>query len=86
MNGMIFAHSNPTCSIEIKQKYFPRVVKPTTIKRDAWVAPGCIILAGVTIGENSVVGAGSLVVKDVEPYTIVAGHPAKLVKTLDRNS
>lgn len=85
MNGMIFAHSNPTCSIEIKQKYFPRIVKPTTIKRDAWVAPGCIILAGVTIGENSVVGAGSLVVKDVEPYTVVAGHPAKLVKVLDKN-
>ena len=85
MNGMIFAHSNPTCSIEIKQKYFPRIVIPTTIKRDSWVAPGCIILAGVTIGENSVVGAGSLVVKSVEPYTVVAGNPAKLVKTLERN-
>ena len=82
MNTMIFAHSNPTCSLELKQTYYPRKVAPTTIKKGAWITPGCIILAGVTIGENSVVGAGSVVTKDVEPYTIVAGNPAKLVKRL----
>jgi acetyltransferase-like isoleucine patch superfamily enzyme len=84
MRSMVFTHSNPTCSIEIKTKYYPRIVKPTTIKRGAWVAPGCIILAGVTIGENSIVGAGSIVIKDVEPYTIVAGNPAKVVKKLEK--
>lgn len=84
MRSMIFVHSNPTCSIEIKTKYYPRIVKPTTIKRGAWVAPGCIILAGVTIGENSIVGAGSIVIKDVEPYTIVAGNPAKVIKKLEK--
>ena len=82
MNTMIFAHSNPTCSLEVKQKYYPRKVAPTTIKKGAWIPPGCIILAGVTIGENSVVGAGSVVIRDVEPYTIVAGNPAKLVRRL----
>jgi acetyltransferase-like isoleucine patch superfamily enzyme len=80
--SMIFAHSNPTCSIELKNKYYPRKVAPTTIKRGAWIPPGSIILAGVTIGENSVVGAGSVVVRDVEPYTVVAGNPAKLIKKL----
>lgn len=84
MNSMIFAHSNPTCSIELKKNYYPRKVAPTIIKRGAWVPPGCIILAGVTIGENSVIGAGSVVIKDVEPYTIVGGNPAKLIKTLNR--
>lgn len=83
MNTMIFAHSNPTCSLEIKQKYYPRKVAPTTIKRGAWIPPGCVILAGVTIGENSIIGAGSVVIKDVEAYTIVAGNPAKLVKRLE---
>jgi acetyltransferase-like isoleucine patch superfamily enzyme len=83
MNTIIFAHSNPTCSLEIKTKYYPRKVAPTTVKRGAWITPGCIILAGVTIGENSVVGAGSVVTRDVEPYTIVAGNPAKLIKRLN---
>lgn len=82
MESLVFAHSNPTCSLEIKMKYYPRLVKPTCIKTGAWIAPRCIILAGTTIGENSVVGAGSVVVKDVEPYTVVAGNPAKLIKRL----
>lgn len=83
MGTMIFAHSNPTCSLELKTNYFPRKVEPTTIKRGAWIAPGSIILSGVTVGENSVVGAGSVVTKDVPPYTIVGGCPAKIIKKLE---
>jgi acetyltransferase-like isoleucine patch superfamily enzyme len=83
MGTMIFAHSNPTCSVELKTKYFPRKVEPTIIKKGAWVAPGSIILSGITIGENSVVGAGSVVIKDVPPYTIVGGSPAKIIKKLE---
>lgn len=82
MRTMIFTHSNPTCSIDIKDHFYPREVKPTVIKRGAWVAPGCIILAGISIGENSVVAAGSVVIKDVEPYTVVGGNPAKAIKKL----
>ncbi|NJE42896.1 acyltransferase [Thermococcus sp. GR6] len=82
MNTMIFAHANPTNSIELKLNFYPRIVKKTKIKRGAWIAPGCIILPGVTIGENSVVGAGSVVTKDVPPYTVVAGNPAKVIKHL----
>jgi len=85
MNTMIFAHSNPTCSLEIKQRYYPRKVAPTIIKKGAWIPPGCIILAGVTIGENSVIGAGSVVTRDVEPYTVAAGNPVKLIKKLNRD-
>ena len=82
MNSMIFAHSNPTCSMYLKKHYYPRKVAPVKIKRGAWIPPGTIILCGVTIGENSVIGAGSLILKDVEPFTVVAGVPAKLVKRL----
>ncbi len=85
MNTMIFAHSNPTCSIEIKRNHYPRKVAATTVKRGAWIAPGAIILAGVTIGENSVVGAGSVVSRDVGPYTVVAGNPAKSIKELEQS-
>ena len=45
-----------------------------------WIAYRAIILPGVTIGEGAVVGAGSVVTKDVEPYTIVAGNPARSIK------
>lgn len=82
MNSMIFAHSNPTCSIYLKKHYYPRKVAPVKIKKGAWIPPGTIILCGVTIGENSVVGAGSIVTKDVDPLTVVAGAPAKPVKKL----
>lgn len=83
MGTMIFAHSNPTCSPYLKTKYYPREVKPVTVKSGAWIAPGSIILAGITIGEHSVVGAGSVVMKNVEPYTVVVGCPARVLKKLE---
>ena len=43
-----------------------------------------MILKGVTVGEGAIVAAGSVVTKDVAPYTIVAGNPAKMVKSLER--
>ena len=45
-----------------------------------WIAYRAIILPGVTIGDGAIIGAGSVVTKDVEPYTIVAGNPAKFIK------
>ncbi|PWR76182.1 hypothetical protein DLD82_01435 [Methanospirillum stamsii] len=41
-----------------------------------------IILRGVTIGDSAIIGAGSVVTKDVPPYTIVAGNPAKIIRTI----
>ncbi|MGE5457764.1 MAG: acyltransferase [Methanococcaceae archaeon] len=83
METMIFAHSNPRCSPYLKTNHCPKEVKPVTVKTGAWIAPGSIILAGVTIGENSVVGAGSVVMKNVEPYTVVIGCPARVLKKLE---
>ena len=58
------------------------MVKPVVIKRNAWIGAGAIIMPGVTVGENSVVAAGAVVSKDVPPNTVVAGVPAKVIKTL----
>lgn len=52
----------------------------TYVENDVWIGHGAIILAGVRIGEGAVVAAGSVVVKDVPPYTIVAGNPATVIK------
>lgn len=83
MHSMIFAHSNPTYSVWLKLKRYPRLIAPVLIKRGAWIPPGVIILPGVTIGEHSVVGAGSVVTRNVKPFTMVAGCPARLVKRFD---
>ncbi|MGQ9801930.1 MAG: acyltransferase [Candidatus Saccharicenans sp.] len=56
---------------------------PTLVKKGASVGSGATILAGVTIGEGSIIGAGSVVTKDVPPRTVVAGNPARVLRTLD---
>lgn len=56
--------------------------KPIKICNDAWIGMNVIILKGVTVGEGAIVGAGSVVTKDVPAWTVVAGNPAKVVKSL----
>jgi len=53
--------------------------KPVHIQDKAWIGCRCIILKGVTIGEGAVIAAGSIVTKDVPPYTIYGGNPAKFI-------
>jgi UDP-2-acetamido-3-amino-2,3-dideoxy-glucuronate N-acetyltransferase len=54
----------------------------TTVRQGASIGSGTAILCGITIGNNAIVGAGSVVTKNVEPYTIVAGNPAKLIRRI----
>jgi acetyltransferase-like isoleucine patch superfamily enzyme len=63
----------------------PRVGLPkkVEIRSNVWLGYGVIVMKGVTIGENSIIGAGSVVVSDVPPNCIAAGNPCKVIKTLD---
>ena len=53
---------------------------PIKIEKNVWIGELCCILQGVTIGEGSIIGAMSVVTKDIPPYTIAVGSPAKLIK------
>jgi acetyltransferase-like isoleucine patch superfamily enzyme len=55
---------------------------PTTVKRGASIGSGATLLCGITIGENALIGAGSVVTRDVPPDTIVAGNPARIKKSV----
>lgn len=60
--------------------------KPVTIGNDVWIGQGAFIKSGVSIGDGAVLAAHSVVTKDVEPYHIVAGVPAKTIKTRFSNA
>ena len=59
---------------------------PTVVKRGASIGSGATLLAGITIGENSIVGAGAVVTKDVPPKVIVVGNPARVMRRLENGS
>ena len=58
------------------------ITRPVAIEDGAWLGEGCRILKGVTVGKRAVVGANAVVTKDVAPYTIVGGIPAKQIGTV----
>ncbi len=58
-------------------------VEPTVVKKGASIGSNSTILSKVTIGENAIVGAGSVVTRDVPPNTIVAGNPARVIRRID---
>jgi acetyltransferase-like isoleucine patch superfamily enzyme len=58
---------------------------PTVVKKGASIGSSATVLCGITIGERAVVGAGAVVTKDVPPYAVVAGNPARILKTIPRN-
>ena len=82
-NCMIFAHTNPTANLFFKKGPYPRKVEPVIIRSGAVITPGAIIMAGVTIGQNSIVSPGSVVSQDVPEYSVVVGNPARVVKKID---
>ncbi len=71
-NGMLQTEANWVCI-------------PTRVKAGASIGSGATLLCGITVGENAIVGAGSVVTKDVPPNTIVAGNPARVLRKI-RNS
>jgi acetyltransferase-like isoleucine patch superfamily enzyme len=59
---------------------------PTLVKRHASIGSGATLLCGITIGEDAMIGAGSVVTKDVPARAVVAGNPARVIKSLPLKS
>lgn len=64
-------------------KYASCKSRPIVIEEDAWIGASVIILKGVRIGKGAIVGAGSVVTKNVPPYTVVGGNPAQVIRSID---
>jgi acetyltransferase-like isoleucine patch superfamily enzyme len=74
-------------AINFSKGIFPDVYSnianaPIVIQNSVWIGANSVVLKGVTIGEGAIVGAGSVVTKDVAPWTIVGGNPAKLIREI----
>lgn len=69
-----------TASHDITNPLNPLITAPITVEGQAWIAAGAFVGMGVTVGEGAVVGARSAVFKDVEPWTVVGGNPARFIK------
>jgi acetyltransferase-like isoleucine patch superfamily enzyme len=80
--AVIVGQSGPDYSI--LSSIYPVDSRPITICDDVWIGVNAVILPGVTIGEQSVVASGAVVTKDVPPYCVVAGVPARKIKDLPK--
>jgi acetyltransferase-like isoleucine patch superfamily enzyme len=77
--GHIYNNNFPAGRINGRHGH-PATKGHVIIEHDVWIGIGCTIMSGITIGTGSILAAQSVVVKDVEPYTIVGGNPAKPIK------
>jgi acetyltransferase-like isoleucine patch superfamily enzyme len=82
--AIITAHANIPSSTHLREIY-PRIIKRTVIGKGVWIMPNVTIIPGVNIGDESVIATGSVVTKNVDSRTLVAGVPAKLIKKLTSN-
>ena len=80
----VFIGPNATFTNDLKprSKQYPENFLKTIVKKGASIGANATILPGITIGENAMIGAGSVIVKDVPPNTVWVGNPAKQIKKL----
>lgn len=81
-NGVVVSQGAYICtaSHDVSSPVMALVAKPIVIENNVWIASRSIVLPGVKIGEAAVIGCGAVVTKDVEPWTVVGGNPAKVLK------
>lgn len=82
-NDLYPRSTNPDGSVQSSSDW---QVVPTIVKKRASIGSNATILAGITIGENAIVGAGSVVTRDVPANVIVAGNPAKVLRTIPQDN
>lgn len=89
LSKKIYIGNNVTISPNVKfyaaaQDYhyasMPDIAEDITIEDDSWICANCIILPGITIGKGSVIGAGSVVSKNIPPNSVAVGNPARVIK------
>jgi acetyltransferase-like isoleucine patch superfamily enzyme len=68
--------------LEPSQRRAATIGKPIVVEKGVWIAAGAIIIGGVTVGEHSVVAAGSVVTKDVPANSLVGGNPARVIRSI----
>ncbi len=76
----LYSRTNVTNLIDKDLELEEALVLPVKIKNDVWIGAGALIMGGITISDGAVVAAGAVVTKDVPPYAIVGGVPAKVIK------
>ena len=83
-HSVVFADRKDDCTnwMRGRKEWDHVVVRPLVVKDKAWIGARAIILKGVTIGEGAVVGAGSVVTRDVPDWAVVAGNPARVIRQL----
>lgn len=80
-NVGLYTPGHPFDIVKRNQGY--ETAHPITIHNNVWLGADVSIIGGVTIGENSIIGAGSVVTKDIPANVVAAGNPCKVIKTLD---
>lgn len=81
-NNLILAHSKP---LIYHKNILKSYIAPVIIEKNVWITVGVIILSGVRIGEGSIITAGSVVTRDIPPYSLAGGIPAKVIKKFEIN-
>lgn len=81
-NVSLITSANPNYPYNTLSKLYPPHTAPVIIGNNVWIGANAILLPGVTIGDESIIAAGSLVNRDVPPRTVVGGVPAKVIKKI----
>lgn len=72
-----------TSNLEISRGERSHLASPVIVSDNVWLASGVIVLPGVTIGKNSIIGAGSVVTKDIAPNSVAVGIPARVIREIE---
>ena len=80
MHSCILSSNHTVSNKDSKIRNMPDILLPTKIGNDVWVGANVTVLGGITIGDGAIIGAGAVVTRNIPPYAIAVGNPAKVIK------